>query len=119
MVDLDLEKFFDRVNHDVMMARLARRIGDKRLLRIIRRFLAAGMMQYGVSTARYEGTPQEPAPGLNRGGPLSPLLANLLLDDLDKELERRGHLFCRGACPRAGQRPDPGADDCNIMCGRD
>ena len=106
VVDLDLEKFFDRVNHDVMMSRLARRIGDKRLLRMIRRFLAAGMMQHGVSTARYEGTPQ--------GGPLSPLLANLLLDDLDKELERRGHRFCRGACPRAGQRPDPGADDCNI-----
>src|SRR5215468_3395519 len=94
VVDLDLEKFFDRVNHDVMMSRLARRIGDKRLLRIVRRFLAAGMMQHGVSTARYEGTPQ--------GGPLSPLLANLLLDDLDKELERRGHRFCRYA------------DDCNI-----
>jgi len=94
VVDLDLEKFFDRVNHDVMMSRLARRIGDKRLLRIVRRFLAAGMMQYGVSTARYQGTPQ--------GGPLSPLLANLLLDDLDKELEHRGHRFCRYA------------DDCNI-----
>src|SRR5215469_13289988 len=94
VVDLDLEKFFDRVNHDVMMSRLARRIGDKRLLRIVRRFLAAGMMQHGVSTARYEGTPQ--------GGPLSPLLANLLLDDLDKELEHRGHRFCRYA------------DDCNI-----
>jgi RNA-directed DNA polymerase len=94
VVDLDLEKFFDRVNHDVMMDRLARRIGDKRLLRIIRRFLAAGMMQHGVSAARYEGTPQ--------GGPLSPLLANLLLDDLDKELEGRGHRFCRYA------------DDCNI-----
>ena len=94
VVDLDLEKFFDRVNHDVLMSRLARRIGDKRLLRIIRRFLAAGMMQHGVSTARYEGTPQ--------GGPLSPLLSNLLLDDLDKELEGRGHRFCRYA------------DDCNI-----
>jgi RNA-directed DNA polymerase len=94
VVDLDLEKFFDRVNHDVIMGRLARRIGDKRLLRIIRCFLAAGMMQHGVSSARYEGTPQ--------GGPLSPLLANLLLDDLDKELERRGHRFCRYA------------DDCNI-----
>jgi RNA-directed DNA polymerase len=102
VVDLDLEKFFDRVNHDVMMDRLARRIGDKRLLRIIRRFLAAGMMQHGVSTARYEGTPQEPAPGLNRGGPLSPLLANLLLDDLDKALAGRGHRFCHYA------------DDCNI-----
>src|SRR5271166_1192505 len=76
------------------MSRLARRIGDARLLRITRRFLAAGMMQYGVSTVRHEGTPQ--------GGPLSPLLSNLLLDDLDKELERRGHRFCRYA------------DDCNI-----
>jgi RNA-directed DNA polymerase len=94
VVDLDLEKFFDRVNHDVLMSRLARRIGDTRLLRMIRRFLAAGMMQYGVSTVRHEGTPQ--------GGPLSPLLSNLLLDDLDKELERRGHRFCRYA------------DDCNI-----
>jgi RNA-directed DNA polymerase len=94
VVDLDLEKFFDRVNHDILMARLARRIGDKRLLRIVRRFLAAGMMQGGVCIERYEGTPQ--------GGPLSPLLANLLLDDLDKELERRGHCFCRYA------------DDCNI-----
>jgi RNA-directed DNA polymerase len=94
VVDLDLEKFFDRVNHDILMARLARRIGDKRLLRIIRRFLQAGMMAEGVHSERYEGTPQ--------GGPLSPLLANLLLDDLDKELERRGHRFCRYA------------DDCNI-----
>lgn len=81
VVDIDLERFFDRVNHDLLMARLARRIGDKRLLKIVRRFLEAG-------------TPQ--------GGPLSPLLANLLLDDLDKELERRGHCFCRYA------------DDCNI-----
>jgi len=94
VVDLDLEKFFDRVNHDILMARLARRIGDKRLLAIIRRFLEAGLMQDGVCVARDEGTPQ--------GGPLSPLLANLLLDDLDKELERRGHSFCRYA------------DDCNI-----
>jgi RNA-directed DNA polymerase len=94
VVDMDLEKFFDRVNHDILMARLARRIGDKRLLRIIRRFLEAGLMQDGVCIARDEGTPQ--------GGPLSPLLANLLLDDLDKELERRGHRFCRYA------------DDCNI-----
>lgn len=76
------------------MARLARHIGDKRVLRIVRRFLAAGMMQSGVCIERHEGTPQ--------GGPLSPLLANLLLDDLDKELERRGHRFCRYA------------DDCNI-----
>lgn len=94
VVDIDLEKFFDRVNHDVLMARLARRIGDKDLLRIIRRFLEAGMMADGVCVRRYEGTPQ--------GGPLSPLLANILLDDLDKELERRGHCFCRYA------------DDCNI-----
>lgn len=94
VVDLDLEKFFDRVNHDILMSRLARRIGDKRLLRIIRRFLQAGMMADGVCSERHEGTPQ--------GGPLSPLLANLLLDDLDKELEHRGHRFCRYA------------DDCNI-----
>ncbi len=94
VVDLDLEKFFDRVNHDILMSRLARRIGDKRLLRIIRRFLEAGMLQNGVCIDRHEGTPQ--------GGPLSPLLANLLLDDLDRELERRGHKFCRYA------------DDCNI-----
>jgi RNA-directed DNA polymerase len=101
IVDLDLEKFFDRVNHDILMSRVARRIGDKRLLRIVRRFLQAGMMQDGVCVARDEGTPQ--------GGPLAPLLANLLLDvdrpatlrDLDQELERRGHRFCRYA------------DDCN------
>jgi RNA-directed DNA polymerase len=94
VVDLDLEKFFDRVNHDILMSRLARRIGDTRLLRIIRRFLQAGMMVDGVCSERHEGTPQ--------GGPLSPLLSNLLLDELDKELERRGHRFCRYA------------DDCNI-----
>jgi len=94
VVDIDLEKFFDRVNHDILMSRLARRVGDKRLLRIIRRFLEAGMMCNGVCIERHEGTPQ--------GGPLSPLLANLLLDDLDRELEKRGHTFCRYA------------DDCNI-----
>lgn len=94
VVDMDLEKFFDRVNHDILMARLARRVEDKRLLRIIRRFLEAGLMQDGVCVTRHEGTPQ--------GGPLSPLLANLLLDDLDRELTRRGHAFCRYA------------DDCNI-----
>src|SRR5271155_594663 len=94
VVDLDLEKFFDRVNHDILMSRLARRVGDKRLLKIIRRFLETGMMQAGVCVERHEGTPQ--------GGPLSPLLANLLLDDLDRELERRHHAFCRYA------------DDCNI-----
>ncbi|THB66593.1 MAG: group II intron reverse transcriptase/maturase [Desulfovibrio sp.] len=97
VVDFDLEKFFDRVNHDMLMARLARHVKDKRLLRIVRGFLNAGIMQNGVCVARHEGTPQ--------GGPLSPLLANLLLDDLDKELERRGHCFCRYA------------DDCNIYVG--
>jgi len=94
VVDMDLEKFFDRVNHDVLMARVARRIGDKRLLRLVRRYLTAGVMIEGVTQAREEGTPQ--------GGPLSPLLSNILLDDLDKELERRGHRFCRYA------------DDCNV-----
>ena len=94
VVDVDLEKFFDRVNHDVLMSRLARRVTDKRLLRIVRRFLEAGMMRNGVCLERYQGTPQ--------GGPLSPLLANLLLDELDRELERRGHRFCRYA------------DDCNV-----
>ena len=89
VVDLDLEKFFDRVNHDVLMGRVARRVADKRVLRIIRRFLEAGIMKQGVCVFRHEGTPQ--------GGPLSPLLANLLLDELDKELERRGHRFCRYA----------------------
>lgn len=94
VVDLDLEKFFDRVNHDVLMSRLARRVSDKQLLRIVRRFLEAGMMRNGVCVERYQGTPQ--------GGPLSPLLANLLLDELDRELERRSHRFCRYA------------DDCNV-----
>jgi RNA-directed DNA polymerase len=94
VVDLDLEKFFDRVNHDILMSRIARRIGDKHLLRIIRRFLQAGLMQDGVCVTRDAGTPQ--------GGPLSPLLANLLLDDLDQLLDSRGHRFCRYA------------DDCNI-----
>ena len=94
VVDIDLEKFFDRVNHDVLMARVARRVGDKRLLRLIRRYLEAGIMIEGVVSPREEGTPQ--------GGPLSPLLSNILLDDLDKELERRGHRFCRYA------------DDCNV-----
>jgi len=94
VVDLDLEKFFDRVNHDIMMSRLARRIRDKRVLGLIRRYLQAGMMTGGIVSQRTEGTPQ--------GGPLSPLLSNVLLDELDKELERRGHKFCRYA------------DDCNI-----
>ena len=94
VVDIDLEKFFDRVNHDVLMARVARRVGNKELLRLIRRYLEAGIMIEGVVSPREEGTPQ--------GGPLSPLLSNILLDDLDRELERRGHRFCRYA------------DDCNI-----
>jgi group II intron reverse transcriptase/maturase len=94
VVDLDLEKFFDRVNHDILMSRLARRVQDERILKLIRRYLEAGMMSEGVVSARTKGTPQ--------GGPLSPLLSNILLTDLDRELERRGHRFCRYA------------DDCNI-----
>ena len=87
VVDIDADKFFDRVNHDILMSRLAKRIDDKRLLRIIRRFLEAEMMKQGVCIERQEGLPQ--------GGPLSPLMSNILLDELDKELERRGHKFCR------------------------
>lgn len=94
VVDVDLEKFFDKVNHDILMSRLARRIDDKIVLRLIRRYLETGMMQDGVSEKRQAGTPQ--------GSPLSPLLSNILLDELDKELEKRGHKFCRYA------------DDCNI-----
>lgn len=104
VVDVDLEKFFDRVNHDVLMGRLARRISDRRVLGLIRRYLNAGVMAAGVVVERYEGTPQ--------GGPLSPLLANVLLDEVDKELESRGHAFVRYAddlrvfvgSKRAGER---------------
>ena len=94
VVDVDLEKFFDRVNHDVLMGKLNNRIADRRMLGIIHRYLKAGMMADGVMVERHEGTPQ--------GGPLSPLLANVLLDAVDKELERRGHCFVRYA------------DDCNV-----
>ena len=94
VVDLDLEKFFDRVNHDSLMARVAARVTDKRVLKLIRAFLKSGVMEDGLVSPVDEGTPQ--------GGPLSPLLSNLVLDDLDKELTRRGHRFCRYA------------DDCNI-----
>ena len=94
VVDLDLEKFFDRVNHDKLMAKLAQRISDKRLLKLIRAFLRAGVMQGGLVSPVDEGTPQ--------GGPLSPLLSNIVLDELDRELQQRGHRFVRYA------------DDCNI-----
>lgn len=94
VVDVDLEQFFDRVNHDVLMGRLAKRITDLRVLGLIRRYLEAGVMAHGVVIERHEGTPQ--------GGPLSPLLANVLLDEVDKELERSGHAFVRYA------------DDCNV-----
>jgi RNA-directed DNA polymerase len=94
VVDIDLESFFDRVNHDILMARVAKRVEDKRVLRVLRGFLKAGVMDGGLVNPVDEGTPQ--------GGPLSPILSNLLLDDLDRELERRGHRFVRYA------------DDCNI-----
>src|SRR5215468_464738 len=97
VVDLDLEKFFDRVNHDRLMAAVAKRVADKRMLKLIRAFLEAGVMENGLVSAVDEGTPQ--------GGPLSPLLSNLVLDELDRELERRGHRFVRFA------------DDCNIYVG--
>ena len=94
VVDIDLEKFFDTVNHDILMARIAKKVADKRILKLLRAYLQAGIMIGGVATARQEGTPQ--------GSPLSPLLSNIMLTALDRELERRGHKFCRYA------------DDCNI-----
>jgi RNA-directed DNA polymerase len=94
VVDMDLEKFFDRVNHDVLMSKLAQKIDDARVLKLIRRYLEAGVMQDGLVSARTQGTPQ--------GGPLSPLLSNIMLTELDRELEGRGHAFCRYA------------DDCNV-----
>lgn len=97
VVDLDLERFFDRVNHDKLMTRVGRRVQDSRVLRLIRSYLEAGVMREGVRVRREEGTPQ--------GGPLSPLLANIMLDDLDRFLEKRGHRFCRYA------------DDCNVYVG--
>jgi group II intron reverse transcriptase/maturase len=89
VVDIDLEKFFDRVHHDTLMSLVKRKVGDRRVLCLIDSYLKAGILEGGVTTARVEGTPQ--------GGPLSPLLSNILLDELDKELERRGHTFCRYA----------------------
>lgn len=94
VVDIDLEKFFDKINHDRLLQRLGKGIGDKRLLRLINAFLKAGMMEGGLVEQRIAGAPQ--------GGPLSPLLSNIVLDELDRELEKRGHRFCRYA------------DDCNI-----
>src|SRR4029077_4697352 len=94
VVDLDLEKFFDRVNHDILMGLVAKRVTDKRILKLIRGFLTAGVLIDGLVGPTEEGTPQ--------GGPLSPLLSNLMLDELDKELEKRGHPFVRYA------------DDCNV-----
>ena len=94
VVDIDLEKFFDKVNHDILMYKLSKDITDKRVLKLIRRYLQSGIMINGVVVSNEEGTPQ--------GGPLSPLLSNIMLDELDKELEKRGHKFCRYA------------DDCNI-----
>ena len=94
VVDMDLEKFFDKVNHDILVRKLEKRIKDQRLIKLIRKYLESGVLINGIKVSSEEGTPQ--------GGPLSPLLANIMLDDLDKELEKRGHKFCRYA------------DDCNI-----
>lgn len=97
VVDIDLEKFFDRVHHDILMSRIYRKVRDRRVLTLIRKYLRCGIMEEGIIKTSLEGTPQ--------GGPLSPLLSNIILDDLDSELERRGHSFCRYA------------DDCNIYVG--
>lgn len=94
VINMDLEKFFDKVNHDILMERLSRKIKDKRVLKLIKKYLESGIMINGIRINNEEGTPQ--------GGPLSPLLSNIMLDEVDKELERRGHKFCRYA------------DDCNI-----
>ena len=94
VVDMDLEKFFDKVNHDILMGKLEKKIKDRRLLKLIRKYLESGVLVNGIKVSSEEGTPQ--------GGPLSPLLANIMLDGIDKELEKRGHKFCRYA------------DDCNI-----
>lgn len=94
VVDMDLEKFFDKINHDILMTKLEKKIKDRRLLKLIRKYLESGVLINGIKVSSEEGTPQ--------GGPLSPLLANIMLDDVDKELEKRGHKFCRYA------------DDCNI-----
>lgn len=94
VVQLDLSKFFDRVNHDILMSRMAKVVEDKKILKLIRRYLNAGIMENGLVKPRSEGVPQ--------GGPLSPLLSNIMLTELDRELEKRGHKFCRYA------------DDCNI-----
>jgi RNA-directed DNA polymerase len=94
VVDLDLEKFFDRVNHDKLMAAIARRVTDKRVLRLIGTFLRVGVLENGLVSPEEEGTPQ--------GGPLSPLLSNIVLDELDRELERRKHHFVRYADGRSG-----------------
>lgn len=94
VVDVDLKAFFDRIHHDVLMGRLARRIEDKRVLKLIRAYLGAGILAHGVVMERHQGAPQ--------GGPLSPLLANVMLDEVDKDLEARGHRFVRYA------------DDCNV-----
>ena len=97
VVDMDLEKFFDTVNHDILMDKLSKKVDDKILLKLIRKYLKSGVLINGINFSSEEGTPQ--------GGPLSPLLANIMLDDMDKELEKRGHKFCRYA------------DDCNIYVG--